>query len=85
MSAVARLKVRTAAEAVSVPSAAVFRDGNRDAVWVVSADGTAHRRQVLLGAQGDAVVQVTGGVDLGQQVVVRGADRVTEGQQVAGR
>jgi HlyD family secretion protein len=85
MSAVARLKVRTATDTVSLPAAAVFRDGNRDAVWLVSADGTAHRRQVQLGAQGDAVVQVTGGVDLGQQVVVRGADRVTEGQQVAGR
>lgn len=85
MSAVTRLKVRTAPDAVSVPAAAVFRDGARDAVWLVGGDGTAHRRQVQLGAQGDAVVQVTGGLDLGQEVVVRGADQVTEGQQVNGR
>jgi multidrug efflux pump subunit AcrA (membrane-fusion protein) len=81
MSAVARLKVRTAVDAISVPAAAVFRDGSRDAVWVVE-DGRAHRRDVRLGAQGDAAVQVASGLRSGESVVVRGADRVTEGQQV---
>ena len=35
MSAVVDLQVRTAKDAVAVPAAAVFRDGRRDAVWVV--------------------------------------------------
>jgi RND family efflux transporter MFP subunit len=81
MSAVARLKVRTATDAVSVPAAAVFRDGARDTVWVVDG-GRAHRREVTLGAQGDDRVEVATGLTLGQTVVVKGADRVTEGQQI---
>jgi HlyD family secretion protein len=82
MSAVARLRVRTAVDAVSVPAAAVFRNGARDAVWVVE-NGRAHRRDVRLGAQGDSAVQVASGLRGGESIVVRGADRVTEGQQVA--
>jgi multidrug efflux pump subunit AcrA (membrane-fusion protein) len=84
MSAVARLKVRTASDAISVPAASVFRDGTRDAVWVVE-NGTARRRAVELGAQGDDRVQVAGGLDVGESVVVRGADRVTDGEQVGSR
>ena len=84
MSAVARLKVRTAKGAASVPASAVFRDGARDTVWVVQA-GRAHRREVRLGAQGDERVEVTSGLAIGDRVVVRGADRVTEGQQVGDR
>ncbi len=84
MSAVARLKVRTATNAVSVPAAAVFRDGARDAVWVVEG-GVARRREVELGAQGDDRVEVASGVAVGETVVVKGADRVTEGQRVESR
>jgi len=84
MSAVARLKVRTAADAVSVPASAVVRDDARDTVWVVDA-GRARRREVRLGAQGDEQVQVTSGLVVGDRVVVRGADRVAEGQQVGDR
>ena len=35
MSAVARLRVRTARDVLAAPVSAVFRDGQRDAVWVV--------------------------------------------------
>lgn len=81
MSAVVRLRVRTAKDAVTVPAAAVVRDGARDAVWVAEG-GRAHRRAVELGAQGDITVQVTSGLAVGDPVVVRGADRVAEGRQV---
>ncbi len=83
MSAVASLRVLTAKDAVAVPAAAVFRDGNRDAVWVVQ-NGVAHRRDVVLGAQGESQVQVASGLAVGERVVVKGADKVTEGQQVEG-
>jgi multidrug efflux pump subunit AcrA (membrane-fusion protein) len=82
MSAVADLQVRTSRGAVAVPSSAVFRSGNRDAVWVV-ANGVARERLVRLGAQGQARVEVLEGVEEGEQLVVRGADRVREGQQVS--
>ncbi len=81
MSAVVDLQVRTAARAVSVPAAAVFRDGRRDAVWVVQNE-VARERVVRLGAQGESRVQVVEGLEVGERVVVRGADRVRDGQQV---
>jgi HlyD family secretion protein len=81
MSAVVDLQVRTARRAVAVPAAAVFRDGRRDAVWVV-VHGVARERAVRLGAQGKARVQVLEGLKVGERVVVRGADQVRDGQQV---
>ena len=84
MSAVASLDVLTATGAVAVPAAAVFRDGNHDSVWLVRS-GKASKRTVVLGAQGDASVQVLSGVVVGDRIVVKGADKVTEGQQVEDR
>jgi HlyD family secretion protein len=81
MSAVVRLQVREASDAVTVPAAAVFSADGRDAVWVVR-DGRAARVPVTLGVQGADVVQVVSGVDAGQRVVVSGADRVRDGQEL---
>ncbi len=81
MSAVVDLRVRTARDVVAAPAPAVFRDGKRDAVWVVK-NGRAQRRLVRLGAQGESRVEVLEGLKEGEQLVVRGADRVSEGQQV---
>jgi molybdate-binding protein len=81
MSAVADLKVRTADNAVAVPVSAIVRDGSTDAVWVVK-NGLVERRTVRLGAEGEANVQVVEGVQPGDTVVVKGADRVREGQQL---
>jgi HlyD family secretion protein len=81
MSAVASLDVLTATNVVSVPAAAVFRDGSHDSVWIVRS-GVASKRVVVLGAQGAAAVQVLAGVVVGDRIVVKGADKVTEGQRV---
>lgn len=81
MSAVASLRVSTARDAVAVPVTSVFRDGEHDAVWLV-VDGEAAKTQVVLGAQGDDFVQVLDGIVEGDEVVVSGADRVSEGQRV---
>jgi HlyD family secretion protein len=82
MSAVANLQVRTVQDAISVPSSAVTRAGNADAVWVV-AGGRARRRTVTLGTQGADLVEVTNGLRVGERVVVRGADKVTDGQDLS--
>ncbi len=82
MSAVADLQVRTPQDAVSVPATAIVRDGDRDAVWVVD-DAHAHRRNVTVGTQGEDRVAVTAGLRVGEQVVVRGADQVREGQELS--
>lgn len=81
MSAVVDLQVRTAESVLAVPSGAVIRDGGKDAVFVVE-DGRAQRVEVLLGAQGEDLVEVRSGLSGGEQVVVRDADRLRDGQAV---
>jgi multidrug efflux pump subunit AcrA (membrane-fusion protein) len=81
MSAVAKLEVRTAVDAVAVPAAAIVRDGDQDTVWVIER-GRATRHPVTVGAQGEDLVQVTEGVSAGQRIVVRGADQVEPRQEV---
>ncbi|MEV6494933.1 efflux transporter periplasmic adaptor subunit, partial [Actinoplanes sp. NPDC051633] len=81
MSAVVRLRVREADDAVTVPASAVVDSGGQDAVWAVRG-GKAERVPVTLGVQGEDVVQVTAGLQDGQRIVVSGADRVTPGQEL---
>ncbi len=81
MSAVARLRVRQAAGAVTVPAGAVFSADGREAIWVVR-DGRAQRADVTLGVQGEDAVEIVSGVGEGDRVVVGGTDQVRQGQQV---
>lgn len=81
MSAVANLEVRTETDAIAVPSSAIIREGDRDTVWVVI-DGRAVRRVVTLGAQGEDMVAVARGLAVGDQIVTRGADQVSEGDEL---
>lgn len=81
MSAVAHLRVREAADAVTVPAAAVFNADGADVVWAVR-DGKAIRVPVTVGVQGQDVVQIVTGVTAGERIVVRGADQVRSGQSL---
>jgi len=81
MSAVVRLQVRQAADAVTVPASAIVSVDGKDTVWTVRS-GKAERVPVTLGVQGEDVVQVTAGVDAGQRIVVGGADQVSPGQEL---
>lgn len=81
MSAVVGLQVRTAEDVLAVPAAAVFRDGQRDAVWLVE-DGVATLRPVVVGAEGAEALEVRDGLAEGDRVVVGGADQVSEGQSI---
>jgi multidrug efflux pump subunit AcrA (membrane-fusion protein) len=81
MTAIADLNVLTARHALSVPSSALVVNGQTTSIWVL-AGGVAHLRRITLGAQGDATVQVLAGLSAGQQVVVSGADKVSDGERV---
>ncbi len=81
MSAVAHLRVRTARDAVAVRASAIVRVGARSAVWVVRG-GTARRRYVTVGTQGDDLVAIIVGIRPGESVVVSGAERVHSGQRL---
>lgn len=82
MSAVTHLQVRQAADAVTVPAAAVFTAEGRDVVWAVR-NGRAEQVPVTVGVQGQDVVQILSGLSEGQQVVVRGTDQVQTGQHLS--
>jgi RND family efflux transporter MFP subunit len=81
MNAVAHLKVRSAQGAVTVPAAAVFNANGRDQVWIVR-DGKAVRTAVTVGVAGQDSVQVVSGLGDGQELVVRGADKVSAGMKL---
>lgn len=81
MNAVAHLKVRSARDTVTVPAAAVFNADGRDQVWTVR-DGKAVRTPVTVGVAGQDSVQVVSGLGDGQQLVVRGADKVSAGMKL---
>ncbi|WP_328476518.1 HlyD family efflux transporter periplasmic adaptor subunit [Actinoplanes sp. NBC_00393] len=80
MSAVIRLNVRQATDAVTVPASAVVSADGKDTVWTVQ-DGRYEAAQVRLGVQGEDTVQVLSGVEAGQQIVVAGADQVEAGAE----
>ena len=70
--------------AITVPSAALFRDHQRWAVYAVE-DGRARLRPITVGRRGIEAVQVVGGIPVGTEVVVNPGDRVTDGARVEPR
>ncbi len=63
--------------AVLVPKDAVLRQGGQSALFVVQ-DGQAHFRQVSVGLMDDKNVEILGGVQPGDQVVVSGQGLLSE-------
>jgi multidrug efflux pump subunit AcrA (membrane-fusion protein) len=67
---------------VSVPRDAVILRQAASYVFRVADDGTAERVQVQVGSGQGAVVAVTGALQAGDRVVVRGGERLQPGQAV---
>jgi RND family efflux transporter MFP subunit len=61
---------------IVVPKAAVQAGQGGSFVWVVS-DAVAHRRAVQVGANSGERVEIARGVDAGDKVVVRGAEKLS--------
>ena len=78
-----RMLVETQRGVVTVPTAAVQRGPRGPYIFVVKADKTAERRQVKVGHEDDQLAVVTEGLRAGEQVVVDGAQRLTDGGKVA--
>lgn len=81
MSAIVRLTVREVKDVPTVPTSAVVSSGEQSTVWVVE-DGRAVRRTVVLGAEGEATVEVRSGLKEGDRIVVGSADSVRQGQEL---
>lgn len=78
----ARLVAELRPDAVLVAEDAILPLEGANYVWVV-ADGVATRRQVELGVRIPGFVEVKGGVEAGEGVVVGGQERLSEGRPVA--
>ena len=77
----ARLATDVRPNAIIVPEDAILPLQGASFVWAV-VDGKAARRQVGLGVRSPGFVEVTSGVDAGDQVVVGGQEKLGEGAPV---
>ena len=66
-------------QALTVPSEAVFVEGEQAFVFVVKPDSTVARAAVTLGTRTAQVVEVTAGLESGMQVVRAGHQKLFEG------
>jgi membrane fusion protein (multidrug efflux system) len=76
------LTTETRPNAIVVPEDAVLPLQGADYIWVVR-DGKASRREVQLGIRTPGFIEVHEGVQAGEQVVVGGLERLSEGADVA--
>ena len=77
-----RMLVDTVKDAVVVPVAAIQRGPAGIFVYLAKADDTVEIRVVELGATDGENVQITSGLQLGDQVVIDGTDRLRDGAKI---
>ncbi len=82
MSATVTLVLDERDQALTVPSQAVFVTGGQSFVYVVQADSTVALSPVQLGTRLADVVEVTGGLESGQEVVTAGHQKLYSGARV---
>jgi multidrug efflux system membrane fusion protein len=78
----ARLQLDLLRGATVVPAAAIQRSPRGPFVYVVKSDQTVEARSVTVGVTNGDDVSIDTGVNVGEQVVVDGADRLHNGSQV---
>jgi multidrug efflux pump subunit AcrA (membrane-fusion protein) len=74
-----------AREILAVPLGALVERGQLQSVFVVEADGVARMRLVKTGRRLGDRVEILSGLSEGEQIVVEGADRVSDGRRVEPR
>ena len=77
-----RLLVQTEHDVTTVPPVAVQRGPQGAYVYLLDADETVHRRVVQVGHEDEAASIITAGLRPGDQVIVDGASRLTDGAKV---
>ena len=77
----ARVVVWQKQDAVRVPLSALFRDGDRWAVFVVAGD-RAQKRPIEIGHRGDREAEVLTGLTESDRVIVHPSDRLTDGARI---
>ncbi|WP_242342543.1 efflux RND transporter periplasmic adaptor subunit [Anaeromyxobacter terrae] len=80
----ARVVVAAREDALQVPASALFRSGDRWAVFVVEG-GRARQREVTVAEQGEVAVAIASGLTPGERVVLHPTDAIADGTRVAPR
>ncbi|MGB8693084.1 MAG: HlyD family efflux transporter periplasmic adaptor subunit [Steroidobacteraceae bacterium] len=79
----AQIQVYRKEQALSVPTGALFRVGERWYVYVVTPERRARQVALSIGQRNDRSVEVLAGVDAGDRVVVYPSDAIRDGVRVA--
>jgi membrane fusion protein, multidrug efflux system len=69
-------------EALTIPTEAVFANGNQSLVYIVNADSTVAPAPVTLGTQLTNMVEVVGGLQEGMSIVTAGHQKLFPGAKV---
>ena len=78
---VARIVTWEGQNVLKVPVNAIFREGEGWAVFVVE-DGKARIRQVTIDHRNSFDVEITGGLEEGDRVILHPSSRITDGTDV---
>lgn len=70
-------------EALVIPEQAVLVQGNRAYIFLVESSSKVRRQEVKLGSREPGIVEVTSGLEVSDQVVVTGQDRLSSGDLVS--
>lgn len=65
-----------------IPRSAVISEDDQNHVYVIAEDGTASRRSIELGYEKDGMVEITDGIESGEQVVTAGKGSLNNGTAV---
>jgi RND family efflux transporter MFP subunit len=68
---------------VTVPVEALVRSGNQDTVYLLDAGNRIRLRPVRVGLRGSKLVEIAGGLEPGDRVVLGGQENYAEGQHVS--
>jgi len=74
-----------AVDVITIPITAVFETNSetKPTVWVIQADSTVQKQEVVIGdIVGNDAIQITEGLSNGQQIVIAGVHRLSDGDKV---
>jgi membrane fusion protein (multidrug efflux system) len=69
-------------EALTIPTEAVFANGNQSFVYIVNADSTVAPAPVTLGLQMSDVVEISAGLEQGMKIITAGHQKLFPGAKV---
>jgi membrane fusion protein (multidrug efflux system) len=72
-----QILVFSSPDALVIPALALVTDGNDNSVWVVDKKRIATKRKITIGWKGDESVEIVAGINVGDRVVTKGQNKLT--------